>query len=155
MIGAGAGDGGFDTGVLGSNYFGDNAVIRSGGGDNGFGGNLSANTVYFMLGQYSDTTTNAWVFTLAGYDAWVAGGASVGALTANAFSSGSRAGDAQFVGGVVLGGYLVGVGTVATIDEVRFDSTLAGVTPIPEPSAFAALAGLAVLGLAASRRRRA
>jgi len=39
-------------------------------------------------------------------------------------------------------------------DEIRFGTTFADVVPIPEPSAFAALAGLGVLGLAAVRRRR-
>jgi len=41
-------------------------------------------------------------------------------------------------------------------DEIRFGTTFADVVPmaIPEPSAFAALAGLGALGLAAVRRRR-
>jgi hypothetical protein len=44
-----------------------------------------------------------------------------------------------------------------TMDEFRMGTTYESVTPftvIPEPSAFAALAGLAGLGFAASRRRR-
>ncbi len=42
-------------------------------------------------------------------------------------------------------------------DEIRFGTTFADVVPvsaIPEPSTYAALAGLGVLGLAATRRRR-
>jgi len=41
-----------------------------------------------------------------------------------------------------------------TIDDVRLGTTWASVSPIPEPSAFAALAGISVLGMAALRRRR-
>jgi len=46
------------------------------------------------------------------------------------------------------------VANAMTFDEFRMGTTFAAVTPIPEPSAFAALAGFAVLGLAATRRRR-
>jgi hypothetical protein len=42
-----------------------------------------------------------------------------------------------------------------SLDEIRLGLTFADVTPaIPEPSSFAALAGLGVLGMAATRRRR-
>ncbi len=39
-------------------------------------------------------------------------------------------------------------------DEIRIGTTFADVSAIPEPSTFAALAGLGALGLVASRRRR-
>jgi surface-anchored protein len=49
-------------------------------------------------------------------------------------------------------GTLAGPGGATLSDSATF--TFAVGTPIPEPSAFAALAGLAALGLAATRRRR-
>ncbi len=44
--------------------------------------------------------------------------------------------------------------TYASSGTWRFDMVTLSATPIPEPSAFAALAGLGALGFAASRRRR-
>lgn len=44
---------------------------------------------------------------------------------------------------------------LTTFDNVIGGTTFADVTAIPEPSSFAALAGLSMLGLAATRRRRA
>jgi len=41
-----------------------------------------------------------------------------------------------------------------TMDDIRLGTTWSSVSPIPEPSAFAALAGISVLGMAALRRRR-
>lgn len=40
------------------------------------------------------------------------------------------------------------------VDEIRVGTSWASVTPVPEPSSFAAFAGLAALGGAALRRRR-
>jgi surface-anchored protein len=51
-----------------------------------------------------------------------------------------------------VSGILVGPGDQSISDTATF--TFAVGTPIPEPSAFAALAGLGALGLAATRRRR-
>ncbi len=44
---------------------------------------------------------------------------------------------------------------IGSFDELRVGTSFADVSAIPEPASFAALAGLGVLGLAASRRRRA
>jgi len=66
------------------------------------------------------------------------------------------------IGGGGFGGFLYEKGNTGgspasqnpTFDEFRVGTTWADVTPIPEPSAFAALAGLGALGLAAFGRRR-
>jgi hypothetical protein len=44
--------------------------------------------------------------------------------------------------------------TLLNIDEIRLGATYADLVAVPEPSSFAALAGLGALGFAASRRRR-
>ena len=146
------------AGVSPVGYNGTNMHIRSDGSDGTYGSaGAVVGTTYLMLAKYSSTQTDAWMFTLAGYDTWVAGGATEGTLSANAFNTGMRLNDASFTGGLLIGGYAYNAPIIATIDEIRFGSTVNDVTtsPIPEPSTFAAFAGLAALGLAASRRRRA
>lgn len=157
MQGVGSGSGEFATGVTVSNYGSNSAAIRSGGGDGGFGAALSSGTTYLTIAQYSGSGINAWVFTQAGFDNWVSNGSTEGSLSTYAFSNGSRSGDASFSGTLVLGGYSTGGAITVVFDEIRFGSSLAEVTPsaIPEPSSFAALAGVAMLGSAAMRRRRA
>ena len=59
------------------------------------------------------------------------------------------------ISAIAFGSNYVSTGTATLgLDEIRLGTTLGSVTAIPEPSAFAALAGLGVLGLAATRRRR-
>jgi hypothetical protein len=52
-------------------------------------------------------------------------------------------------------GLRTGSAQTMRVDEIRLGTTWSQVAAIPEPSAFAALAGLGALGLAATRRRRA
>ncbi len=75
------------------------------------------------------------------------GGTSVASNVAFTRSGATFAGDVSFAG---LSANWGGV----QLDEVRLGTSFADVTPIPEPSTYAALAGLGVLGLAAVRRRR-
>ena len=71
----------------------------------------------------------------------------------------SGAPDLSVSGGIITLGFIVGRGTTsdgAKNFNYTFDnlSITADVTAVPEPSAFAALAGLGALGLATLRRRR-
>jgi hypothetical protein len=60
-------------------------------------------------------------------------------------------GGQQGTGNLIMTGFSSGL---VGFDEIRIGTTFADVSAIPEPSSFAALAGLGVLGLVASRRRR-
>jgi hypothetical protein len=77
-----------------------------------------------------------------------AGDISIGA---SFFNFHVQSGGTQGTGHLLAAGFSSGQ---AAYDEIRIGTTFADVSPIPEPSSFAALAGLGVLGLVASRRRR-
>jgi hypothetical protein len=81
------------------------------------------------------------------------GGTDLSVSSAAWSATGLNTADARFRS---LSFYSGSAGGATSLDEIRFGTSYADVTPgaIPEPSAFAALAGLAALGLTATRRRR-
>lgn len=80
---------------------------------------------------------------MASFD-FVAGGTLIAALSTDGFTSGLYMIDTATGLATLVGGFSQGIQAIAVNPSA-----------VPEPSSFAALAGLAGLGLAASRRRRA
>lgn len=162
MLGVGSGaTGTYSSGILATNYGSDNGAIRNSGGDNGAGGaNFATGETYIAIGKYDATATSAWYLTLADFNSWVTIGSSNEAnLATYAFNAGSRAtsggnGTNTFLGDLRIGGYFEGGPLTTTIvfDEIRYGSTLASVTPIPEPSTYALL-GFGLVALVFLRRR--
>lgn len=131
---------------------------------------LSTGTTYLMISRFTNVGTNipigggvgtVYALTLQQYNSFVlAGGtdayldgATIGSgnsdVTARGTDSNSAAGTFDFATGRFV--HFVSVNDGSTFDEVRFGSTLADVTPVPEPATCAFLGlGLAVFCL---RRR--
>jgi MYXO-CTERM domain-containing protein len=162
-----SGDAGTGTTTPGTDYIGNNTA-------NG-GNSLVSGQTFLVVGRFTAVgdsgggTATQWVFSQAQYENWVAAGADEAALASRSVSTtadgiwarnnNTDATQANFVGGSsTFAQFFLLSGTTnavsVTFDELRYGASLASVTPIPEPSAFAALAGLSALGLAASRRRR-
>ena len=129
----------------------------------------SLNTTYIIISKYDNVgtalgtgTANLWLFNLAGYNNWVAGGSVEANL--GSFASGSATDTAstgtfnfnntRFIQFSMFAGSNAILGTyTATYDELRYATTLGEVLTVPEPGA----AGLLVLGaggFALFRRRR-
>lgn len=110
------------------------------------GGAVTGDTTFIVL-KLDSTVGKQWMWINP-----VAGGAvpelsaALNGVAGTAFTTGS-------FDRIRLGVFGNGIGT---FDEVRLATTAAdlGFTAVPEPSAFAALGGLAALGFAATRRRR-
>jgi hypothetical protein len=137
--------------------------------------NFNINTTYLMLSSYTNVgsalsagspgVATTWVFTLAGYDAWVAAGSNeTGANGLNTFAS------AKATDSVSSSTYLFdnnsyvtlrsnapntnGFGVDAIYDEVRYGTTLGDVVSVvPEPSV-SLLFGAGVSVFLFGRRRR-
>lgn len=158
LIGVGSGQFGLSEGVLVTGGYGNAAPqggIRRDFNNNSIGSDLSLATTYFAISKITATGTEAWILTLANYNSWVSAGSLESLLTANSTSSGVRNDpDALFPGPLRIGGYLevAGISTI-TFDEIRYGSSLALVTPVPEPSTYALL-GLGLVALVFLRYRQ-
>lgn len=143
------------SGVSGGNITLSSAATTS-PAQTAFGNIAFNNTTYFLLAkidiQRSGVGTGANFYTV---DLWSftgslplsegSIGSSVASFTTSVLSSGSGLDKVRLVDAAS--------GANASFDEIRIGTTFADVVAIPEPSAFAALAGLGSLVLAASRRR--
>lgn len=136
------------------------------------GTSLSLNTTYLMLarftrvGQATNVTSGVatvYALTSAQYDSFIAAGGTEAYLDSAVIGTGgsqiSARGSDSYSSSTALtfatGQYaqFVSVNDSTTFDELRYGSTLADVTPIPEPSsAVLLLAGVAAVGF---RRRSA
>lgn len=138
------------------------------GTDGNFG--LALNVTYIVLSSYTNAgaslsgTTQGkatlWVMTGAQFDSFIAAGGTETALqnasvTATATQTVSAGGPFTFNSNTAFG--IVTVNDVGVIDELRFGSALADVTPIaiPEPAATSTLAALAVALCVVRRKHRA
>ena len=115
--------------------------------------NIADYTTYSASFNLNDPLTIRW------YPSLVAGSATPGATTYGEFRE-ALAGDGSDMswaapadGGNTYALNLISTDFGGSVAPSALRATL--VTAVPEPSSFAALAGFAVLGLAASRRRRA
>lgn len=120
---------------------------------------------HMFIGKWTNlggvSTATGWSLSLADFNAITAAGPVTEAAlnlhnegTASISGNASSFGESQFV---KIGGYLGGVGAINNykVDEIRFDSSLAGVAPVPEPSTWALLAlGLTTV-VSLCRRQRA
>jgi len=122
-------------------------------------------TTYLLISKFTNVGTalsagttgvaTTWVFTQAGYDTWVAGGATEATMNANAFRVQSDAAVTSGTFNFNSSLYLTlktdapdfnGEQTVAVLDEIRYGTTLVDVyAAVPEPSTF----GLLGVGLGA------
>ena len=129
-------------------------------------------TDYLVLSKYTNvgnvltgSTTGVattWVFTVAGYENWLAGGATEATLTANAVRAQS---DAAVITGTYnfdSSGYLTlksgppdfnGEQTIVVYDEIRYGTELKDVVAIPEAGS-GVMTALGLTGLALVRRFR-
>lgn len=127
----------------------------------------SFTNVGVTLGGGTNGVATSWAFTQAGYDNWVTlGNSAQSALDTYAFRKVSDTATSGTYGFDSVG-YISfqtnspdfsGHNITALYDELRYGTTLADVTasPIPEPSAYAAILGaFALAGVAARRRSRA
>lgn len=129
---------------------------------------LATGTTYILIGKFTNVgtslsvgtpgTATLWALTTAQFNAFIAAGGTEAALqpasvTATATQT-TTTGTFTFNSNSAFG--IVAVGTSGVIDELRYGSTLADVTPVPEPAMAPALAGLsALLAVILRRRRRA
>lgn len=126
---------------------------------------LALNTTYIIISSFTHVgetlssgtpgVAKLWALTESQYGAFLSAGGTETALasasvTATATSS-ATSGSLTFSSNDAFG--LVTVTDAGTFDELRFGSTLADVTPVPEPAALAAWLGAAG-GLAALMMRR-
>lgn len=139
------------------------------------GNSLVLSTTYILISKFTNvgvgltTTTTGqssiWALTEAQFGNFISGGgteAYLNAATIGGTATGvsARGSDANVTSGtysLATGNFaaLVSVGDIGAFDELRFGTTLADVTPIPEPAALGIIAGAAVLAGALLRRRRA
>jgi hypothetical protein len=110
------------------------------------------NTTYFVVGRFdlngTDSTFHLWV--TSNPTSLTLGGPDLALATANASLTNLNAATVRFRN------FSINVddgSNVAKIDEIRFGTTFADVSPIPEPSTYALLA--AGLGTLVWLRRRA
>jgi uncharacterized protein (TIGR03382 family) len=132
-------------------------------------------TTYIIIAKFtnagtalnSTTTTgqsSLWALTEAQFGNFIVGGgteAYLNAATVTGTATGvtARGNDATLITGsysLASGNFaaLVSVNDTGSFDELRFGTTLADVTPIPEPATAAAAAGGFAALLAVLRRRR-
>ncbi|MDF3056925.1 MAG: anchor protein [Rariglobus sp.] len=128
-------------------------------GTNGTG-TLALNTTYIVINRFTNVgnasggTATLWALTVAQYNTFRLNGgdeAALGGTTVTATASNTLTGTFVFSSTQAVG--IVTVNDAGAYDELRFGSTLADVTPIPEPATSAALLGLAC-GLVLAARRR-
>ncbi len=145
---------------IGYGALGSNAAPNNGTGP------LASGTTYIIINRFtrvgqSLTSTNPgvatlWALTEAQFADFLSAGGDEAALvgtsvTATATST-VTSGTFHFSSSKAIG--IVTVGDAGVYDEIRFGSTLASVTPIPEPATAAALAGLVSAVLCGFARRR-
>lgn len=143
-------------------------VIRSnGGGAWSVGeGNLGSSTgtsvtpavgtTYLFVAKFELSLTpganNAYVWIFDDPADVALGGADLATGTAMGSITGRDTTDLRFKS---IGFYLDNATDRMSVDELRLGTTFASVSPVPEPSTYAAIAGALALGVIALRRRRA
>lgn len=131
---------------------------------------LELNTTYLIISRFTnvgntlnDSTTigfvNAWVFDIDGYNNWFAAGAQesdLGSFAKWSVNTARTSGTYTFAPDRALQLFnfsnIAGGTQTLLVDEIRYSTNMAAV--IPEPSTYAALLGLAVLGFVGWRRFR-
>ncbi len=114
------------------------------------GSALTANTTYLFL--FKVTRTNNSSYTIEGWN--YSGGTIPGSDPTSGLTATGAGGSTNNIVNLFLSATNAGQGAMNQyeVDELRIGSTLADVTPVPEPSTFAAMAGAAALAFAAGRR---
>lgn len=130
------------------------ARINSGGASGDFSDDFALGNTYLIISKATDNpsgndSNSAWIFPDTVNVSILTDEA---ALNSNALASATLADRIGNLGDRIMLNAVAG--TSATIDEFRIGSTLASVTPVPEPRFYAAALGLAVLGFVAFRRRQ-
>lgn len=139
------------------------------------GNSLTTFTTYILISKFTNvgtgltTTTTGqssiWALTEAQFGNFIQGGgteaylnaATITGTAAGVTARGSDANVTSSTYSLTTGSFaaLVSVNDVGAFDELRFGTTLADVTPIPEPAALGIIAGSSVLAGSLLRRRRA
>lgn len=138
------------------------------------GNSLVLSTTYILISKFTNagtgltTTTTGqssiWALTEAQFGNFILGGGTEAYLNAATISGtatgvSARGSDANVTSGtysLATGNFaaLVSVNDVGAFDELRFGTTLADVTPIPEPAALGIITGASVLLAGSLLRRR-
>ncbi len=132
---------------------------------------LSLNTTYILISKYTNVgsainagtgTATLFALTLSQFNSFIGAGGTESWLTSAGIGTGSsevtgRVSNTNSVSSTYLfqsGGFtqFVNVNDGVTFDELRYGSTLADVTPVPEPSVLG-LSGLGVVGVFLSLRK--
>ncbi|HEY9247551.1 MAG TPA: PEP-CTERM sorting domain-containing protein [Rariglobus sp.] len=139
------------------------------------GNSLTLLTTYIIISKFTNVGTglsagtpgqsSTWALTEAQFANFLLGGATesyLNSATITGTSAGisARGSDASVTTStysLATDSYaaLVSVNDTGTFDELRYGTTLADVTPIPEPATVGLVAGIGILLLAARRKRRA
>ena len=125
---------------------------------------LTLGTTYIIIGRFTGVgttsgTSTVWALNATQFANFIAAGGTETALANTSVTATATQTPASALRNFITTDAfaLITAGGTGTLDEIRFGSALADVAPsaVPEPSAAAALAGLAgVLAVSQSRRRR-
>jgi len=132
---------GFNSGNIFTEHSGPGALVNTAFAP-------ATGTTYFVAFTYDSTGTSPTTFYINPT------GLGLDDEPSDALAIASFGGTNYGMSGIGQVSFFSGDNSLFTIDDIRVGTTWASVSPIPEPSAFASLAGISVLGLAALRRRR-